>query len=267
MYSSLKKVPGVLAAALLLSAPLGCQQEDTLTAPPQPPGSGMYPNEPVGVHQLASQPCSTATPSGWEVIHPRLYGTTTDASSPGSPPSVCRWSYPAGFTGGSSPAHLRTTGFQATDLYIHFWMKYSDDWSGHRQSGTNKIIFLDANDHNDVYMRAQGSGPSTLRLQVVTQGTPDGGKGYHQNTGPSGADVVHRGRWQRVEARFQANGTFDVWLEGVQIMHYTGVQLFMSGDAKVWRNVDFEPTYGGGKSSSVPSTQYLYEDDLYISGR
>lgn len=226
----------------------------TITAPP-PSGSGSNPNEPSGFNKFGLQDFSALVPSGWTQAHGG-YSLASDYGSPGSAPSVGRMTFNSGFTGGSAPAHIGLDDkFSSSQLYIHFYFKISENWDGH-SSGVNKIIFVNIGGSDRVYFSAQGVGQGNLTFQIRTQGTPDGGHNYSGST-------IQRGQWYDIEVLLDKSGQMDAWINGSHAIS-TNTGGFGSGN---WQRVAWEPTYGGGSSDSVGSTQYQYMDDLYISGR
>jgi hypothetical protein len=61
-----------------------------------------------------------------------------------------------------------------------------------------------------------------------------------------------------------ANGSLDMYLDGVHITSYKNMQ-FIDGDA-LWGDMNMDPVWGG-LGGSVPATQTFDIDHFYMSGK
>ena len=231
------------------------------TPPPPPPGST---NEPAGMTLLNERPFNSLTESsGW--ITNKLT-IAQDASAPKSPSSVIRATYPAGFSGGSSPGTAEFSHAGHRVIYISYWAKLSANFWGHL-TGVNKQLYEWANGNGIFYFEAAGVGSGSLTPRVVLQGTPADAV-LSPNLVPTAR--IPRGVWYHVEIVLNGNssgsadGSVDWWLDGVHIASYSGRQ-FTSG-ATSWGIFQFQPVWGG-VTDVVPATMTQDWDHLYISGK
>ena len=250
------------------------------TTPPPPPGSA----EPTGMTPITERPFNAAVEDNWLLpswAQP-YFTVVSDATAPKSPANVARVRYPAGWTGGDSPAlEERDLAGSATTLYVSMWMKLSSNWVGH-PTGTNKVIHLWINGINRVFAFADGSGSNILTPRIGLQqiaapydngfGQVATGVDLRPNVaGQTGVQVI-RGRWHRWEIVLvgntpgTSNGSVSWWLDGVLVGRYTGIQYVGAGGSNTWDIIKFDPTWGG-LGGTIPAEQYLYMDHLYISGK
>jgi hypothetical protein len=189
-----------------------------------------------------------------------------DASAPESPSSVLRATYPAGFSGGSSPGTAEFSHAGHGVIYISYWAKLSANFWGHL-TGVNKQLYEWANGNGIFYFEAAGVGSGSLTPRVVLQGTPADAV-LSPNLVPTAR--IPRGVWYHVEIVLNGNssgsadGSVDWWLDGVHIASYSGRQ-FTSG-ATSWGIFQFQPVWGG-VTDVVPATMTQDWDHLYISGK
>jgi hypothetical protein len=192
----------------------------------------------------------------------------SDPTAPRSPPNVGQFTYPAGFHAGSAPGSIEFDNLAgASELYLSFWMKLSSNFQG-EGSETNKVLFVWVNSQPAVFLSNEGSGSSPLVPTLRYQGNVDSREYFRQNVGSQQA--MTRGVWRRWEVVLiantggQANGVMRWWIDGKKVGEYTDVR-FRSG-AQPFQYVSLQPIWGG-VDGTVASTQYLWIDHLYVSGR
>jgi hypothetical protein len=56
------------------------------------------------------------------------------------------------------------------------------------------------------------------------------------------------------------------WMDGHAVGSATNIAWNGPSDVNTWTQYMWEPIWGGG-ASSIPADQYMYMDDLYVSGR
>ena len=242
--------------------------------PPPPPPSGSV-NEPTGLTMINSRGFAKLNEDNmWEDENPAEIAV--DAAAPESPSTVWRAVYPTGFVGGSGPANSWLYIPRMRTIYIRWYFKYSSNWYGNTASSINKMFYVWTNGTvPSMVIEASGSGTGPLKLRMAGQDIVKGGSGYGdannpdwpQNVTPS--FVITRGEWHMGEIVLvgntsgSANGSFDAWIDGQHLTHFTNIQ-YIPGNA-LWGDINVDPVYGGG-ASVVPATQTWDLDHFYISG-
>lgn len=221
----------------------------------------LWPNEPPELSLVADE--------SWDRIGDPwtlLWGTATlatDSAAPGSPPSVLRIEFPAGFIGGAAPGTEALTLPRARAVYVGLWWKASDPWQGH-PSNCNKIQYLFAAPHGSMSMMLYGTPGGPYELRVF----PD----WHGEwLRPNVAEVpVTLGRWHRIEwlvttdpARPAPNGVVRWWLDGVLIGDHARVRL--AGGPFIEYRV--APVWGGAEAVPKRATDYFLYDHTRVSAR
>ncbi|HJP58873.1 MAG TPA: hypothetical protein VJ865_02700, partial [Gemmatimonadaceae bacterium] len=200
--------PVMLAVALTLFA---CAREVVATAR----GTDA---EPEGMTRITEWSLNALGEDGWGLPHPSDADNFTivgDASAPKSPEQVGAMRFPAGFTGGTSPALTeRSLNSEFGTLYVSMYFKLSSNWVGH-PTGTNKVLHFWVADLNRVFAYVDGSGKNTLKPYIGLQGIAapfNDGAGETSTSvnlapnlpGHTGAEIV-RGRWYHWEMLFTVN--------------------------------------------------------------
>jgi hypothetical protein len=217
---------------------------------------------PAGLTPLASQDFEgTLTDDGWEV-----YGSSRLAIVSEGGRKAARFTFPGGMSDGEAPAvlvhHIGPDGV-FRELEIEFDFMFGAGWVRHPVA--DKLIYVDdesyggAGDPYTLIVETQ----SGSRLSSVKQG-PTGT--FNRQAGPA----IEVGRWYRVRNRITADGVTlrsQVWLDGVQIQDVSMPWVHASASFDSFK---IEPVYGGfapGTQWDVPATQYLYFDNVTVSGR
>lgn len=241
--------------------------------------------EPQGMSVLTERPFSGVDEDGWAVPSPpdiNNYTIVSDAAGPRSAPLVAAIRFPAGFSGGNSPAQTeRSLGSTAGTLYVSIWIKLSSNWVGH-PTGTNKVLHFWLAGLNRVFAFIDGSGSNVLKPYVGLQGIA---APYNDGAGQIATSVnlrpnvvgqtevaIIRGQWYRWEIVFQvntgggANGTADWWIDGVKVAHYMGIPYVSASQSRFFDVMRWDPTWGG-LGGAVPADQFMYMDHIYVSGK
>lgn len=244
------------------------------------PSNGSYPHEPGGYTTLAVRTFSQFGEGGWydNTTSDNYHVGLTDSGAPSG--NVGRVRYWAGMDGGISPASA-ATAFKLdgqSELYIHFWIKFDDNWQGH-DSGVNKIMFVTDESYSQagapVYVAAYGANSAELQLQVRLQGSgslkslSSGSANLKPNIG---SGKISRGQWHRVEIVLVMNSGTDydgeahVWVDGQKSAEYRDV-MFEDSNSSGHRfdNVRWGPVWGG-MGDTVAGEMFMWMDDLYIAG-
>jgi uncharacterized protein YjdB len=234
--------------------------------PPPPPGSS---NEPTGMTRVAERSFNAVQESPWDTDS--QITVVQDATAPKSPSSALRFTFPTGFGGGgNSNGHTGLAfGGNYRILYISYWAKYSANWYGH-ETGINKQAYAWVTaGYTPFVMEAEGTGSGSLRPRPILQRMIRGDGNYSPNLVPGA--VFPRGAWFRVEIVLtgntsgSANGAMDLWLDGVKVGSWGGLQ-WTSGTT-AWNVFELYPVWGGVGSISVPSTMTWDIDHTYLSGK
>jgi hypothetical protein len=210
-------------------------------------------------------------PGDWYEMTSSNVTIKQDATAPQSPSNVLQFRYPAGYNGGSSPGLTENTHNSYRTLYIGYWVKHSANWQGH-DTGVNKHGYVWHNGTDPkVFFSASGSGSGTLRPRIGLQGAevePSRDSWYPPNL-VTGAAFT-RGSWDLVEIVLvgntsgTANGSLDVYLNGVHVTHAQGIQY--STGATRWDLTRIAPIWGGS-GDEVTNEMFLWFDQFYISGK
>jgi hypothetical protein len=191
----------------------------------------------------------------------------SDAADPLSPPGVTRIRFPQGFGGGSAPGKFSTeaTTFPTNSgkLYMRMLLKISPNWSDNGNAGTKIIFTRSPNEQLNHYLNLSYSGACTLGYNTQQTG------GGARNMQASGAEVDD-GAYHDVELVLLpntpgvANGTVQLWKDGILSLNQTNVEIFASGQTARWTWVYVDPTYGGG-FNPVPANQDMTFGHIYVS--
>jgi hypothetical protein len=211
----------------------------------------------------------TEDPS-WSTLASPGATIATDASAPQSPSNTLHFNYPAGFAGGSSAANTETSVGSYRVFYFCYWIKHSSNWQGH-VTGISKHGYVWMGNNPLFVYEAEGAGSNPLYTRMALQGVvaqPNSDGWYGQNLVPSA--TFTRGQWDLVEILLTGNtsgtadGAMDVYLDGVHVSHWTGIQY--SSGTTAWNLFRIYPVWGG-IGDVVNAAQYQAWDQVYMSGK
>jgi hypothetical protein len=261
------------SASITVSAAVSTPPPSSDPPPSSPPPSGSS-NEPSGMTLIDQRSFNSLNESAsphnpaWDTDN--TLSIVQDPTAPKSPSGVLRNTFPTGFTGGgSSGGHagvLLAGNYRV--LYISYWAKYSANWYGH-ETGINKHVYAWAGDYPPFVMEAEGSGTGALKPRPALQRMIKGDGMYSSNLVPGA--TIPRGAWFHIEIVLNgntsgtANGSMDWWLDGVHVGSVGGLQ-YTSGTT-AWNVFEMYPVWGGVGTKTVPSTQTLDWDHVYLSGK
>lgn len=240
--------------------------------PPPPPGSS---NEPSGMTLITERAFNALNEPGWNDASgagsspPGSITIFQDATAPKSPSNVLRATYPTGFTsGGDGPGSSDFFLNRPRTLYVSYWARLSSNWYGH-DSGVNKQFYAYANGVPVMYMDASCVYNGAITPRIALQDTKSNGTSdLLPNLVPS-ARII-RGQWYHIEVVLVGNtagvkdGSVDWYLDGVHIGSYS-VQ-WQTG-AATWNLFHYTTIWGGVGGPTVPATQYMDWDHVYLSGK
>jgi hypothetical protein len=242
----------------------------TVTAAVPTPPTGT--NEPSGLTLISDRHFQAFNEAGWTDYKAGNFSLVPDATAPQAQATVGQVLYPAGFPGGTEPVNLYVPLGNRSTMYLAFWFKMSPNFYGHPNSSVNKIFHIWIGGVNRVYVAAMGAGNiSSFQPQVRLQQVPTQA---NLNLGPNlvpSASMV-RDRWYKWEIVLHANtpgvadGTVEMWLNGVKIASYTNVQFVAPGQGNTWETINWAPTWGG-TGATVPADQWMRMNEIYLSGR
>ena len=195
-----------------------------------------------------------------------LWGTARIDSmpnAPGSPPSVLRIDFPAGFIGGSAPGTEAITFRSSRTVYAGFWWMASDPWDGH-PSNSNKLAYIFAEPHGSMSLMMYGTPGGPYELRVF----PDWhGEWLRPNIAeiPVTLGVWHRIEWLVIEGSpgDPAGGIVRWWLDGTLVGSHTGVRL-AEGPMTEFR---LAPVWGGAEPVPKRTSDHFFFDHTRLSVR
>jgi hypothetical protein len=229
--------------------------------------------EPTGLTPGAENDFTTLVGDGWTIASANVNDVTieNDPTAPKSPSSVAAIHYPAGYTGGGSPAVVENdiNGTPKT-LYVSYWVKLSSNWQGH-ESSVNKQMHLWIGDTliNRVYTLARGVGNGALSAEIALQGVV-GSEEANLTPNLGVPATVVRGQWHHWEIVLTANsagtpdGVIEWWLDGVKVGRYTNIQF--TTEASRWKVIQWSPTWGG-VDDVLAADQTMWMDHIFVSGK
>ena len=171
---------------------------------------------------------------------------------------VLQVNFPQGQGGGYAPARFDSGNFPAGTRRVYTRVLFYADptWTNGGNTGT-KFFFYSQGNGNNHYTAILGESAIDETRAGVLVGL-QGGMGtvtLRAGSGPA------NGQWWDVEYVFiantpgSANGTAQVWINGVQYMNLNNVGYFASGQTAQFTQLFTDPTYGGGMN---PAPRNIY---------
>lgn len=220
-------------------------------------------------------PVPVPTPTGWTLVTtlgPTLpltggFRIAYDASSvtaaidPSGLPALAM-RFPAGMPSGESPATVYYEPLSATRVRIESRVAYPVNYVRH-PSGVDKQVFVTVGAYNSFFTMMYGAehyaavGLQGLASNYTVNGVTGQSVNLVQNMNQSlstGRLVYGRRHAFDCEITSGSSGTVNCWLDGVQIMSYSGIP-FRAGPVSA---VAYAPIWGGaGPSLAVAQSVYL----------
>ena len=245
----------------------------SVLAPPPPGGSA----EPTGMTRITDRQFNALSELGWDDTFSSNMAFMADVTAPKSPAGILRATYPTGYTSsGNGPGGSDyILSSSPRTIYVSFWSKLSSNFFGH-DSGTNKQFYvydLGGNPWFFFSVYGVGSGPLVPMIQFQST-TSNGDYDLAPNLVPSAR--IPRNAWYHIEVVATGNtagtadGTIDVWLNGVHVTSTAGLpngRLQYSSGACHWGRFHYTTIWGGVGGPNVPATMTVDWDDVYLSGK
>ncbi len=267
---SSQPLPPAPAQPLLASVPLppGLVLPADLdrVAPNQPAGYDVYTSRDFRSKASSSQ--DHAGSQGWDAWLESRYknlSQISDSSATGSPPSVMRYTFPAGLVSGNGPASMmyKITDETARSVYVSTWVRFSPNWEHH-----TKIYYVNWNGGS--YIIRVNSRRSSTGLQVSVRPNHRGFLRGPTNIG-TGKKGLHRGKWHLIEFIMKLSSTpnapdgeVKVWIDGALAANRTAWRL---PGTPPFSDVKFSPIYGGTNRARVPVVMTMDVDHVVVAGR
>jgi len=185
-------------------------------------------------------------------------------SAPGSAPNSVRFTHPAGWGDGYQPGRISYTLNPTLDeIWLQFSFKFSENFFFH--PAANKLLYVKTpgNVANWVLNCDWG------RPQIVWRNSHHGEGRLNNYITPY---TVLPGFWYTIKMHAKmntgnnANGIFEMWINGTKVMDYNNVTFFGGTSANMKMGIlDFDPIFGGAGNYTKPSIDNLYMDDFKIS--
>lgn len=230
------------------------------------------PNEPPGLTPLTDRPFNAKVELGWTDRGDAAFTIVPDGTAPQSLPTVGQALFPLGFTGGRGPILTEfATTTQPHQIYLAFWFKLSPNWDGH-SSYVNKIWHIWIGAYNRVYLTLTGIDTLPFTARVALQNVNENPISRNLNTTTTHVRRVFRNTWHLWELELiantggQPNGEARWWIDGVLQGDYSDINYVAAGTQNFWQFFDWNPTWGG-QGDVVPSNQFMWMDNAYVSGK
>ncbi len=205
-----------------------------------------------------------------------------DPTAPGSPPGVIVTRYPKGFEAGRGPVYWNgwdsagSMRGQKRELYVSMWIKL-DGEDFEAAPAVTKLGFIGYGQNpervgvNQGFFYIPNGRPPRIaprfKLGFIQQNHVSGS--LQQNT--ERRPVMTAGRWHHWEAVLRlndmgrANGSFQMWVDGTQIMSHRDVVYRTAAQPNGFTMFTWNPTWGGLHATKTREDRILI-DDVYLSG-
>jgi hypothetical protein len=263
------------------------------------------PNEPVGYTrlfewQMDGVPATDGTlPTGQYGVlagdgYYFDYGTdhlsiVADATAPLSPPNVLAVKYTAGLAPGYFDGRFGAWNAGATveytEMYEQGYFKLVGNggtWQipspgfkmlGYWGTGEDPAVVGATQVYNVVSKADDINEPagsfSTFTLSIRAQGPISWAKKANENL----TKKIAVGVWHQYELRMVtntlgvSNGVLQFWLDGTRILNHADIIYRTVANPHTFFGKGFAPIWGGSGGTPLATTQYVYFDHLYISGK
>jgi len=213
-------------------------------------------------------------------FHPGTRGSSVgfvDATAPYSGNRVARFVFPegpaAGFSTGSAAPPRLPAG--TVRVYFAFNWKLSPTFTLHPANLKGWYFYKPGYQGSLVlgWMPAPGASLTTGGFILNGQPQTSGGTPGGMRPNVPNAPVLRRDTWYRTEVLAIMNsspavsdGVLQVWVNGVLTINYTDVRYAEGSQLTEWRELHFDPYYGGNSPGHVISTpSFLYSDHAVMS--
>jgi hypothetical protein len=169
------------------------------------------------------------------------------------------------------------------DIYIQFKVKYSNGYSW--AAGNNKLMITGTQDdrtHSNICCNSWMSHYSTVYCQDLSgscnlsvEANNKAASGNWIGISPNLSSVIlYPGQWYTIEFRKRLNtsgnadGIFEMWVNGTRVANYTNVLYRIPWDGTVGTNFTYGTNFTMLSSyinTEAPQNQEIYYDDIIIS--
>ncbi len=209
----------------------------------------------------------------------------SDPTSPASPGSVVRSRFPAGMNAGVAPVNMGgwigASTMSYRKLYFSMWIKIEGPnfenqktltkagffGVGDPSSSLNEVFF--GLDNGLAVQRLQSDFEVKFLEQNILQ--PNGYTSRNLNQNVTKTHLMTAGTWHHWEVTMavntlgSANGTFQMWIDGVQTHNYSNVVFITPSAPSGFNSWKWNPTWGGSGGTRT-RTDYIDIDQVFISG-
>jgi len=180
----------------------------------------------------------------------------TDTEAPGNQDLCLQNNYPIGFaSNGVEPSTTHTTLGGNRQVYWGFFIRISDPWHGHEDSGVNKMMFQWWGGGDIIYLAFRNDGKCFAALELSTE---------FSNIETTMNDIsILDGAWHKVQWYMNADtGVVRFWVDDELQGERTDVP-FTGGMATAV--AEHCPTWGGTTGPSKASADWQRINQIYIS--
>lgn len=209
--------------------------------------------------------------------------TIVDNSTSVSGTQSLRITYPAGgFGPDQTGAQIQLYVEPAQEMYMSYWIKFSDNFSYGTSSFGGKIPGISGGDDCSGGESCNGTNGFSCRFMWRANGriclylydmlkTQTYGLDFYL-AWPDGSDVIfERGKWYHLTERVKVNSTptsqdgeVEAWVNGIHVLHVTGRQFTTNGEKA--DKLYLSTFHGGSDATWCPTeTCYIWFDDMKIS--
>ena len=202
------------------------------------------------------------------------------SSVPGG--SGLRITYRPNLAAGNSPVRFGITLPSAGSgwYYQRMNVRFSSNWTNANNPGiklfeprTQQPGNGQGATENHVITASGFVGPTQNSVGLFLQGPNAQSRVVAPQSSTNPRAILSDGNWHVMEVLFgpesspgAGNGTYQGWVDGVQVASYTNIQWLAPGNRAGFPYLLFDPTYGGAKSGP-PYAMYWDFDALYVSTR
>ena len=186
-----------------------------------------------------------------------------DSTAPDGSYSL-KFTYTSGCCSGSAPDIVDTHFTSSNEVYIQFYSKYSSNWSWNPIQNKQIYIWTDANPVINMVLGTYSTNGDTINFSTQHNSNATLNQFY-----TSGGWTLTKDVWHKYVVRVKMNsagsynGIAQVWVDDILRIDQSGLLIRESGQSSVGINsFAMTPVYGG--SGAVPSTQYMWFDDVIV---
>jgi uncharacterized protein YjdB len=239
------------------------------------------PNEPAGFKAITLHDGNTIKPSGWWLHDPDgNLSIVQQQNAPVPSSGVIQYRYPEGLQGGTGPGmighgsgyagsstNVKADGQHVREIYLSYWFKLDPNWQA-PSGGESKLYYVyaaerDVSRHH-IFPIISGTGTLSMRFRNMVSERPS------ILLANVSDPELKRGEWYHLEIHARNasvpggnDGLVRWWLNG----RLAGDHQNLDRPALPWTELHGNMVWGGGSTTPVQRDQYIWLNDLYMSGR